>query len=86
MILKLKGRNLNNAAWAQEKSNHEIRGFCVLNSRSCSPSHSLNALMQGVLNIHALIEGHTRFETKNPRLKQTINLCFRKNIHCIVLK
>ena len=35
--------------------------------------HSLNALVQGVLNIHALIEGHTRFETKKARLKQTIN-------------
>lgn len=34
--------------------------------------------MQGVLNIHALIEGHTRFETKKVRLKQTINMCFIK--------
>ena len=39
--------------------------------------------MQGVLNIHALIEGHTRFETKKVRLKQTINMCFIKNIHIL---
>ena len=81
MISKFERQNLNNAGLKKSQTMKLGDFVYLLNSRFCSPSHSLHALMQGVLNIHALIEGHTRFETKKVRLKQTINLCFRKNIH-----